>query len=38
MSRSDVFLGQPNTAGSQSLPRNGSLGVAAWAAGGFTAH
>ncbi len=39
MSRSDVFLGQPNTADSQSLPLgNGSLGVAAWAAGGFTAQ
>ena len=39
VSRSDVFLGQPNTADSQSLPLgNGSLGVAAWAAGGFTAQ
>ena len=34
VSRSDVFLGQPNTADSQSLPLgNESLGVAAWAAG-----
>src|ERR1700722_19131437 len=39
VSRSDVFLGQPNSAASQSLPLgNGSLGVAAWAAGGFTAQ
>jgi hypothetical protein len=39
VSRSDVFLGQPNTTDSQSLPLgNGSLGVAAWAAGGFTAQ
>src|SRR5580700_8421425 len=39
VSRSDVFLGQPNTVDSQSLPLgNGSLGVAAWAAGGFTAQ
>ena len=39
VSRSDVVLGQPNTADSQSLPLgNGSLGVAAWAAGGFTAQ
>ncbi len=39
VSRSDVFLGQPNTADSQSLPLgNGSLGVATWAAGGFTAQ
>ena len=39
VSRSDVFLGQPNTLDSQSLPLgNGSLGVAAWAAGGFTAQ
>src|ERR1700721_4309794 len=38
VSRSDVFLGQPNTADSQSLPLgNGSLGVAAWAAGGLNA-
>ena len=35
VSRSDIFLGQPNTSDSQSLPLgNGSLGVAAWAAGG----
>ena len=39
VSRSDVVLGQPNTTDSQSLPLgNGSLGVAAWAAGGFTAQ
>ena len=39
VSRSDIVLGQPNTAASQSLPlSNGSLGVAAWAAGGFTAQ
>ena len=32
VSRSDVVLGQPNSADSQSLPLgNGSLGVAAWA-------
>src|SRR6202789_1824784 len=37
VSRSDIFRGQPNTADSQSLPLgNGSLGVAAWAAGGVT--
>jgi len=39
VSRSDVVLGSPNTAASQSLPMgNGSLGVAAWAANGFTAQ
>jgi hypothetical protein len=39
VSRSDIVLGQPNTADSQSLPLgNGSLGVAAWAADGFTAQ
>ncbi|HEY2057475.1 MAG TPA: hypothetical protein VGH57_03785 [Amycolatopsis sp.] len=39
VSRSDVVLGKPNTADAQSLPLgNGSLGVAAWAAGGFTAQ
>ena len=39
VSRSDVVLGQPNTAAAQSLPLgNGSLGVAAWAANGFTAQ
>ena len=39
VSRSDVVLGQPNTADTQSLPLgNGSLGVAEWAAGGFTAQ
>ena len=35
VSESDIVLGQPNTSDSQSLPLgNGSLGVAAWAAGG----
>src|SRR5487761_451122 len=39
VSRSDIALGEPNTATSQSLPLgNGSLGVAAWAAGGVTAQ
>src|SRR5258707_3301657 len=39
VSRSDVVLGQPNTAPARSLPLgNGSLGVAAWAASGFTAQ
>ena len=39
VSRSDVALGRPNTAPAQSLPLgNGSLGVAAWAANGFTAQ
>jgi hypothetical protein len=36
---SDVVLGQPNTAASQAMPLgNGTLGVAAWAADGFTAQ
>jgi hypothetical protein len=39
VSRSDIFLGQPNTQDSQALPLgNGSLGVSAWAANGFTAQ
>ncbi|HEY1623587.1 MAG TPA: carbohydrate-binding protein [Streptosporangiaceae bacterium] len=39
VSRSDIVLGQPNTADAQSLPLgNGSLGVAAWAADGLTAQ
>ncbi|MDX6354913.1 MAG: alpha-L-fucosidase 2 [Streptomyces sp.] len=39
VSRSDIVLGTPNTAAAQSLGLgNGSLGVAAWAAGGFTAQ
>jgi hypothetical protein len=39
VSRSDIFLGRPNSAGAQSLPLgNGSLGVAEWAANGFTAQ
>ena len=37
--RSNIVLGKANTAAAQSLPLgNGSLGVAAWAAGGFTAQ
>ncbi|CAG6396702.1 putative Alpha-L-fucosidase [Actinacidiphila cocklensis] len=37
--RSDIVLGAPNNQAAQSLPLgNGSLGVAAWAAGGFTAQ
>ncbi|MEW1863441.1 MULTISPECIES: glycosyl hydrolase family 95 catalytic domain-containing protein [unclassified Streptomyces] len=39
VSRSDIVLGTPNTQAAQSLGLgNGSLGVAAWAAGGFTAQ
>jgi ricin-type beta-trefoil lectin protein/glycosyl hydrolase family 95 len=39
VSRSDVVLGRPNSSPSQFLPLgNGSLGVSAWAAGGFTAQ
>jgi hypothetical protein len=39
VSRSDVVIGAPNSSPSQFLPlSNGSLGVAAWAAGGFTAQ
>jgi Cellulose binding domain/Putative Ig domain len=39
VSRSDVVLGAPNTSAAQFLPLgNGSLGVAAWAANGFTAQ
>ena len=39
VSRSDIVLGKPNTVDSQFLPLgNGSLGVAAWAANGFTAQ
>ena len=39
VSRSDVVLGEPNSADSQSLPLgNGSLGVVAGAANGFTAQ
>jgi hypothetical protein len=39
VSRSDVVLGQPNTAPAQFMPLgNGSLGVAAWAADGFSAQ
>ena len=37
--RSDLVLGAPNSQAAQSLPLgNGSLGAAAWAAGGFTAQ
>ena len=37
--RSDIVIGAPNTAAAQSLGLgNGSLGVAAWAGGGFTAQ
>ncbi|WP_426504515.1 cellulose binding domain-containing protein [Dactylosporangium sp. McL0621] len=39
VSRSNVVLGRPNTSATQFLPLgNGALGVAAWAAGGFTAQ
>ncbi len=39
VSESDIVVGAANTASSQSLPLgNGSLGVAAWAANGFTAQ
>ncbi|HEY7265136.1 MAG TPA: Ig-like domain-containing protein [Trebonia sp.] len=39
VSRSDIVLGQPNASPAQSMPLgNGSLGVAAWAANGFTAQ
>ncbi|GAA4587764.1 hypothetical protein GCM10023194_37660 [Planotetraspora phitsanulokensis] len=39
VSRSDLVLGQPNVDPIASMPLgNGSLGVSAWAAGGFTAQ
>lgn len=39
VSRSDIVLGSPNSEPTASMPLgNGSLGVAAWAAGGFTAQ
>ncbi len=39
VARSNVVIGKPNTAANQFLPLgNGSLGVAAWAANGFTAQ
>ena len=39
VARSDVVLGKPNSSAAQFLPLgNGSLGVAAWAANGFTAQ
>jgi len=37
--QSDIVLGRANTAATQSMPLgNGTLGVAVWAAGGFTAQ
>lgn len=37
--RSDIVLGRPNTAATESMPLgNGQLGAAVWAAGGFTAQ
>jgi hypothetical protein len=39
VSRSDIVLGEPDTNATGSMPLgNGALGVAAWAAGGFTAQ
>ena len=39
VSRSDIVIQQPDVSDAQSLPLgNGSLGVAAWAANGFTAQ
>ena len=39
VSRDDIVLGQPNTDPTASIPLgNGALGVAAWAANGFTAQ
>ncbi|HEX3963653.1 MAG TPA: hypothetical protein VHZ03_44615, partial [Trebonia sp.] len=39
VSRDDIVLGQPNTNPTASIPLgNGTLGVAAWAANGFTAQ
>jgi hypothetical protein len=39
VSRDDIVLGQPNIDPTQSIPLgNGDLGVAAWAANGFTAQ
>jgi hypothetical protein len=39
VSRSDIVLGQPNANPTASMPLgNGALGVAAWAANGFTAQ
>ncbi|NUQ98993.1 MAG: hypothetical protein HOY79_21370 [Streptomyces sp.] len=39
VSRSDIVLGKPNSSSAQFLPLgNGSLGVAEWAANGFTAQ
>ncbi|MFL6118407.1 glycosyl hydrolase family 95 catalytic domain-containing protein, partial [Actinophytocola sp.] len=37
--RSDIVLGRPNAAATESMPLgNGQLGAAVWAAGGFTAQ
>src|SRR5882757_4673810 len=39
VSRSNIVLGAPNTAATQSLPLgNGTVGAAVWAANGFTAQ
>jgi hypothetical protein len=39
LSRSDIFLGQPNTLPAEAMPMgNGRLGIAVWAAEGFTAQ
>jgi alpha-L-fucosidase 2 len=39
LSRSDIFLGRPNTLPAEAMPMgNGRLGIAVWAAEGFTAQ
>src|SRR5579859_1477164 len=39
ISRSDIVLGQPNTEPAEAMPMgNGRLGIAVWAAEGFTAQ
>ena len=39
LGRSDIVLDQPNTKPAEAMPMgNGRLGVAVWAAGGFTAQ
>src|ERR1700722_17963932 len=39
LSRSDIFLGRPNTLPAEAMPMgNGRLGIAVWAADGFTAQ
>src|ERR1700677_466688 len=39
LGRSDIVLGQPNTALPEAMPMgNGRLGIAVWAADGFTAQ